>query len=142
MSVRVTRDGTIVHFGRPREVGGKTIISSSATTCFTGATFPDEKVSEADIARARLGKRGLEYVDDDTQDEPEVESDGGSKSEVEDDLYSPTDHVQDDVLEYLATADEAEVTRVKAAEAEGKGRAKIAEFEFKKPDQDGSGVSE
>lgn len=43
--------------------------------------------------------------------------------------FDPTEHNVDEVLTHLAGADEAEVERVKAAEAEGKGRSTIASFE-------------
>ncbi|MDE9364581.1 hypothetical protein PZ938_03105 [Luteipulveratus sp. YIM 133132] len=45
------------------------------------------------------------------------------------DLFDPAKANQDEVLVYLATADEAEVARVKAAEADGQNRQKIAAFE-------------
>lgn len=43
-------------------------------------------------------------------------------------VFDPSEHNQDKVLEYLATAEPDEIERVKAAEADGKDRKEIAGF--------------
>ena len=56
------------------------------------------------------------------------DGDKGQQSQ-QPDVFDPSKHNQDEVLAYLADAEVDEVERVKAAEAEGKNRDKIAAFE-------------
>ncbi len=75
------------------------------------------------------------------QTEPVVESEQGDAAVVEQTVegetpdegvqapqYDPSEHNQDDVLAYLATASADEVQRVKDAEAAGKDRNQIRDF--------------
>lgn len=52
--------------------------------------------------------------------------------------YDPAGHDVEEVVEYLATVDDAEVERVKAVEAAGKNRKGIASWQ---PDPDPSDVT-
>lgn len=51
--------------------------------------------------------------------------------------FDPSAHSAEDVVAYLQTADADEVARVKAAEADGKGRKTIADYEPKSDDDEG-----
>lgn len=65
-----------------------------------------------------------------------VDDGGGEQSNKPADVpFDPSEHTVDDVLAHLAGADATEVGRVKAAEAAGKDRKGIAEYE----QQDGEG---
>lgn len=51
------------------------------------------------------------------------------------DLFDPEEHKVEDVLEYLADAESDEVQRVLAAEAEGKARKSVLEFEAEQDEE-------
>lgn len=58
-------------------------------------------------------------------DENQNDEQGGAPVEA----YNPTAYTVPEVVEYLASADAAEVERVKAAEKEGKDRVGVMEWE-------------
>jgi hypothetical protein len=65
----------------------------------------------------------------DAEVEGVVESDEGDGDEkTEGDVFDPSEHKVDDVLAYLADADEDERQRVLTAESEGKTRSTILSF--------------
>lgn len=113
MPLRVESDGKIVR------------LRSSATLAYVGQAFADGDVSDDYLERVKAGLvPGLSYHE---EDEPVEES--KKEEPPPTDSYDPSVHNQDDVLAYLATADEDEVERVKAAEKQGKGRQKIVGYE-------------
>lgn len=57
-------------------------------------------------------------------------------------LYDPAEHKADEVLEYLATADKAEVERVYDAESAGKNRVTLLDKIAALPDADESEADE
>lgn len=105
----------------------------------TGDKIEAIRVSDMTTNLVKSGKRKARFEDLSDDDSNPPDGDAGQpqanteSTRVDPDVYDPTTHRVDEVLEYLKTADAAEVDRVKRAEAGG-GRqggpsAKVAAFE-------------
>jgi hypothetical protein len=113
---------------------GQVITRRKTITGYEGDVFlgGDNLPRLADSVISRIEKKELDHVWEVVPDPEPVkaeETDGEGSEQDPSKPYDPGEHNQDEVLAYLATADDAEVERVKAAEAEGpKKRAGIAGF--------------
>lgn len=75
------------------------------------------------------GENGSEEPEETSEDEAEDDEDDedilGDSDEDEGKPYDPSEHNVDDVVKHLASASDAEKSRILAAEASGKGRTTI-----------------
>lgn len=147
MTIRVDRDGKIVPIIQgTASVAGKDVPLGFGEVTSAGRLLRDDQVEPDTLERIKAGDvAGLSWHESDDPGpppgafEPEPSGtdarglgpsadgdDGGASSDP--DLYDPSDHNQEEVLEYLKTADEAEAARVKDVESQGKGRQGIADY--------------
>ena len=125
---RVTKPGITLQTVRGMQyIGGKQTPITFSKVARVGEEFsnlPDHIVEAIESGRLK----GIEKVTGSSSSSTSPPA-GDTRSSVSGGAYDPSDYNQDEVLEYLASADPEEVERVKAIEASGKGRHKIAEFE-------------
>ena len=139
--IRVEKTGLIVPLVQGyTEVAGRKVALGYGEVKTAGVELRDDQVGEDLLERVKAGEvKGMAYYKD-GEDPPALPADASPSSQETDkrqasEEYDPSEYTQDSVLNYLETASADEVERVKAVEAEGQNRKKIAEFKPKGEDE-------